>query len=358
MATENKKQEVKKVETNKESNALGNTNNAKALSVFKKKCRNAILTIQKSIKEEELQLIINYLQHYKAFLYLLITEHDGPQTPHYHAYVQYDNARTLDSRYLYGAHLEEALGSAEKCIAYLRAEDKKHIAANVKAKVIYEHGEVKTKKGLLIKDIMEMDDDEINNLDWKMWKVANDIKNKQKAKQAVNEWLKLNNKPKVVYITGDSGTGKTYLTKSKVIKQVEKHNYNVQIIEFTEGGFINIIGEREAEICVINEFRDSNVKFTTFLQILTNENINNVKGSYYYNPKLKKIYINSIISPLDIYKNIHYEKRYQIERRLDKIIKCVDGYKHITTSWEQLMKEQIGFSDEEDEVNLDDPILP
>lgn len=354
MTTEEQKQQIQKMETKEESKALGNTNEAKALLVFKKKCRNAILTIQKSIKKEELQLIINYLQHYKAFLYLLITEHDGPQTPHYHAYVQYDNARTLDSRYLYGAHLEEALGSAEKCIAYLKAEDKKHIATNVKAKVIYEYGECKTRKGLLIKDIKKMDDDEIDNLDWKMFKIANEIKNQQKAKQAVKEWLKLDNKPKVIYITGDSGTGKTYLTKLKVRKQIEKHNYNVQILEFTESGFINIIGEKEAEICIINEFRDSNIKFTTFLQILTNENINNVKGSYYYNPKLKKVYINSIISPINIYKNIKQEKRYQIERRLDKIIKCKNNYEHITTSWEQLMKEQNELLNETDEVSLDD----
>lgn len=346
-----------RMETNQESNALGNTNKAKALPVFRKKCRNAILTIQKSISDEDLQKVIAYLQHYKAFLYLLITEHDEPQTPHYHAYVQYDNARTLDSRYLYGAHLEEALGSAEKCIAYLKAEDDKHKAVGVKAKIIYEHGEVKTRKGTLIKDIKEMDDDEIDNLDWKMYKIANDIKNKEKAKKAAREWLKLGTKPIVEYITGESGTGKTFLTKLKAMELVNTYGYDVQIIEFTKGGFINIIGEREAEICIINEFRDSSIKFKTFLQILTNENINNVKGSYYYNYKLKYVFINSIQSPIDIYLNVN-ESRYQIKRRLDKITVCEkkDGnYTFSTTSWEQLeMEQRESLKYDEELVNLDD----
>lgn len=172
------------MEDNGNNNGNVNLGNTSAPS-FRKKLRNGILTLHKN-KFDKMDLIIKYLEHYKAFNYILICEHDGPGEEHRHIYVQYTNARTLDSRYLEGCHLEEAMGSAQKCIEYLKAEDSKHKAVGVNSVVIYENGKAVLKGNInTIEDLKKINDiNEVPVIHFNTW---NKIKSN---KINLKEWHK------------------------------------------------------------------------------------------------------------------------------------------------------------------------
>lgn len=293
---------IEETKTGKEN--LGNTSN----QVFKKKVKNAILTVQKS-KFDEIDNIFKYLEHYKAFNYILACKHDGPSEEHVHIYVQYDNARTLDSRYLYGSHLEQAMGSAQKCIAYLKAEDTKHKLAGVKSETIYEKGEARLRGNInTIRDLKLITDiDEVEPRHLNTWlKVRNNKIN-------INEWHK---KVKVVYIWGDSGLGKSLsVTRTLIINGEKEFDEVKHIGEFWHG----IGGDEVSGVAVYDDFRDSHMKASEFVNFIDYNvhNLNYKQGSA--KNKYHLIIITSTEDPNTIYKGIKGEPRKQWLRRM-KII--------------------------------------
>lgn len=302
-----------KVETLEGNEMSGNTTEP----TFRKKVRSAMLTVQLS-HFKDLENIFAYLEHFKAFRYILACKHDGPTDEHVHIYVQYDNARSLDSRYLHGSHLEAALGSAQKCIAYLKAEDTKHKVAGVKSVVVYENGEAMNKGGALkVSDVRQMDFKDLGEIDARMYRVAKEIIEDKKKLEAVDSWLN-DYDIEVIWIVGVSKSGKT--TYSKKLGRAERlKGKDVQIMSWSKNGQINKIGPDNAEVLIMNEWRDYKMKFTDFLEVLTNEAINDVKNSSYFNQNLQKIIINTQQWPQDIYTNIK-EDRTQIYRRIKKLI--------------------------------------
>lgn len=283
---------------------LGNTND----QIFKKKVKNAILTLQES-GFSYLNQIFNYLEHYKAFNYILACKHDGPSIEHIHIYVQYNNARTLDSRYLYGCHLEAALGSAQKCIAYLKAEDKKHLATGVKSVVVYENGEPSLRGNVnTIKHLKEITD--INEVPIHYYNTWLKVKN---SKIKIENWHK---KIKVVYVWGDSGIGKSY-SILKLLAFNGKSEFDE--VKFINGFWHGVGGEEVEGVAVYDDFRDSDMSAKEFINFI-DYNIHNLnyKGGSAKN-KYELIIITSIQNPEEIYKGVRGEPRKQWLRRM-KII--------------------------------------
>lgn len=293
---------------------LGNTTN----QVFKKKVKNAIMTLHKS-NFDKMELIIKYLEHYKAFKYLLICEHDGPNEEHRHIYVQYENARTLDSRYLYGCHLEEAFGSAQKNIEYLQGEDKKHKDLGIKSTQIYENGQASFRGNInTIGQLKKITD--INDVPPQHFNTWNKVKN---TKIKLTEWHK---KIKVIYIyCKDSGIGKSYLI-NKVMNwnKFEEFDEVKHVGEFWHG----INGDEVNGVAVYDDFRDSDMKASEFINFIDYNihNLNYKHGSA--KNKYSLIIITSIQNPYDLYKNVHGEPRKQWIRRL----KIIDLSKIITNN--------------------------
>lgn len=313
---------------------------------FKVRARNVILTVQKE-GEKNLNNLIKYMKHFKAFNYILITKHDGPSVEHFHIYVQFNQPRTIDSRYCYGAHLEESFGSAKSCIKYLKCEDKKHKAANVNYEMIYEEGKPKLKGGR-IKDIENMDEKEIKKLPAMMYNIAKKIKNDKMTKDAVDEWLKVKD-IKVEWHYGLAGTGKTYYAKM-IGREYRKQKKDVGVISFDKNGFIHYIGNLEqCELLIINEFRDSNMNYKDFLEILTNEHQYNIKGMSLYPLNINRIIITSQQRPDEIYKNVKEDKN-QIFRRINELMKHEKdehGFKAYATDLRKY------YRDDNDVINLD-----
>lgn len=304
--------------------------------------KNIIITINKAVYEN-IDNIINYLTK-KEYNYLLMCEHDGPSEKHIHLYVQYQKPRKLTTKFLYGSHIEQSKGNAQQNIRYLKAEDEKHKELNVKSTILREEGEPTDKRKVCtIKDIKQMTDDEIDNLKPNLYKIAKEIKKDDNAKYSIIQWAKLNKKIKVKYCYGLGGSGKTYYCFKWVNKHFDVNNFQIITISYDERGFANIIGDsskpQNIKAIIINEFRDNNMKFKTFLELLTNENVIRILYNTFYCPNLEYVLINSIQKPNRIYKEITEDKN-QIKRRITKIkyfyIDENKEYKHINQTWEEM----------------------
>lgn len=292
--------------TKENNNSSGNTNLAKS---FKLRSKNFIMTLNEKTLENEND-IIKYVQHYKNFQYVLITEHDKPQK-HHHLFVQYNNTIALDSRYLYGAHIEKSYGSAQQNVNYLLGLDDKHQQLGINCTKIYEYGEIKQRGGRRIKDILEATDEDLLDYDINMINSINKIRPPKKTK--IGEWSK---KIKVIYIWGPSGVGKS----SSVEETLSKYEFN----EFSEvkhiNGFWHGIGGFEMTgAAVYDDFRDSHMTASEFINFIDYRIHNlNYKGGSTKN-KFELIIITTIQNPKNIYRNVQGEAREQWMRRMEII---------------------------------------
>lgn len=320
--------------------------------IYRKKVQNVILTVnEKSIPNTS--EIIAYLQHWKSCQYILMTSHDKPQF-HYHIFAQYNNPVVVCSDKLYGAHFEKCLGSAQQNVNYLMGNDAKHQALGIKCEQVYEWGTMKNRGGRRIGDLKKMTNDEIEQLDGSLYMCAKRIKEDLERDQMVNDWLEVHN-IEVEWIFGAPGSGKTYYSKM-IGRKLINEGKSVLIIFFDKNGFVHYLGNREAELIIINEFRDYNLDFTAFLEILTNEHMYNIKQSDFFTPKVNKIIITSQQNPLEIYRN-QAEDRNQIYRRITKIWRFErinDSYKRtkLTINKDMNMFGPTSINDIEDITNL------
>lgn len=271
-----------------------------------------MMTIWPSHQQYEKQ-IIEYLEHYKNFNYILITEHSGTVDPHHHLYVQYSNTTTLDRNKLFNIHTDQCFGSPQSCIAYLRCQDKKHPEIGVVAKDVYENGRASLRGGNKIGDIKKMSDEEVNNLSYQMYNVVQKIRPPPKIMP--NEWYK---KVKILYYYGDTGLGKSFSVYHTLIWN-NRNNEGFTEVKHKGQFWLGVSGEEVDGIAVYDDFRDSHMPVSEFINFIDYHVHNlNYKGGAAKN-KFDLIIITSIQSPYEIYKNVGKEPRRQWLRRM-KII--------------------------------------
>lgn len=292
-----------------------------------KKGRNFILTVnEKCLPDYE--KIIKYLKSLKKFRYILVTEHFGQDNKHYHIYVQYDDNKKLSFNKLYGAHLENCYGSAQKCREYLLCEDDKHKKLGITANIIYEEGEIKLNGGIkYVKDVMNMDKDDLGEVPIQFRNIAKSIIEEEHEKQEFFNMLDEIEKdelkaPKIIYLYGDSGNGKTYGAYKMAMKEYAKEDIGKITMD---GQFVKFINE-DAKCFVIEEFRPSQISASNFLQLTDKYGYAcNIKGSHkYIRPEM--IIICSVISPYNIYSD---EKNKQFLRRITKLYKLEKNHEMV-----------------------------
>lgn len=276
---------------------------------FKLSANNIILTVNPA-SFPHLEDIIKYLQHFKSLNYLLVCNHDKPEL-HYHIYGQYTCTLKFDRRYLYGAHIEKCFGSPQQNIAYCKGEDVKHKVLGVQCNVVLEMGQVKERGGRRVRDIMNMTDEELLELDANLYNAAMKIRAAKKI--SVDNWHK---DIKVYYIWGPSGIGKSM----KAIEILKEHG----VKEFTEvkhvGEFWNgIVGSELTGAVIYDDFRDNHMKASEFINFIDyNKHLMNYKGGYAKN-MADLIIITSIQNPELIYRSVGDEPRKQWLRRMEII---------------------------------------
>lgn len=256
--------------------------------------------------------IYKYLTKYSTLKYLISCRETAPTTghDHIHIYVQFSQSKILDTKNLYGAHLEVCKGTP--------LENRNYIIKD--GNIIHEVGEFKTNGGICghtIQDVMNMTDEELMSLDFKYYNVIQRIKHDRLKLNTNNHFKDV----KVIYIYGPSGCGKS------------KHAYNMLndlavpgtlavpgALSFDEVSFINnfwINVSNDTDFCIYDDFRDSDMKPNEFIKFIDyNVHVFNIKGGHILNT-YKTIIITSIKSPWELYVNKNDEEKKQWIRRLD-----------------------------------------
>lgn len=231
--------------------------------------------------------------------------------PHIHQLVYFKNPiswNTIKKAYK-TSHIEVAK-CVYDCIDYI--SDKTKRKTNFQ-----EIGErPKNTRFKTVKELLEVDDKA--DLDWKQVNTWERLKRQKKDEDTFFGMLKeIRSKtlkgPKVIYIIGDSGKGKTYKAY-----EVALDNYNDEEIgKLTlKNDFIDIVNE-DAKCFVIEEFRPSQIKASDFLQLTDKYGYRcNIKGGF-ATLRPEMIVIASIIRPQQIYKE---EINKQFMRRITEII--------------------------------------
>lgn len=296
---------------------------------FEARKRMYAMTLEKDAYIEWRKIDL-YMRKNKQPTYTLICEHDGPEYPHIHCLYQYDKPKVVNSKFLLGAHIEEKVWSPQKYVDYCKALDEKHKSLGVNSTIICEEGELRKAGGSRVGDIKQMNKSDVDELDWRMYKTANEIINKEASKKSFMSMLdEIENDelhgPLIIYITGMSGHGKTYNAYKLALKLFKKDE--IGRISFNNN-FATVDNE-EAKCFVVEEFRPSQLHAADFLQFTDKYEYHlNIKGgSIYLRPSC--IILCSIFDVNDIYKdeiNSQFQRRvsciYQADEHI--LIPCID----------------------------------
>lgn len=129
------------------------------------------------------------------------------------------------------------------------------------------------------------------------------------------QYKTLDTKPiglEVYYVTGPSGSGKTTYCYNNINKESFWRN---------KPGSLNWFNGYDSQSdVIINEFRDSFCNFNTLLELLDGYEVSvEIKGGFtIWRPK--RIFINSIKKPWELYTDLNDEDKYQLYRRITKVI--------------------------------------
>lgn len=296
--------------------ASAESSNNTNISDCVKKSRMYLLTInEKTIPH--LYDILEYIENLKTCNYYICCSHNKGSNDdtklHYHIAIQFTNTIKLSIKKLYGAHIDVGCyGSIQNMVKYVKGETGHDDIAGFHSEIIKEYGLMNKNGGYKIKDIRNMSSAEIQELPGNMIRCAEHIKNTYNAEELFNNMLdeieKDNlQKPIIIYITGDSGSGKTYQAYKMALCMYEKSKIGKITIE---NNFFNIINN-DAECYIIEEFRPSDCRASIFLQFTDCYGYSApIKGGHQY-IRPKCIIICSIIPSIDIYKNDEINKQFQ-----------------------------------------------
>lgn len=265
-----------------------------------------------SISARHFQLTLNdvskfdkvksYLTKSKMLKYIIASKEVAPTTghEHIHIYVQFNQKKRLAFKKLEGAHVELCKGTPQQNYDYIIKD----------GNVIFEEGELGKSGAKSIKDVKAMSKDEREELDIRYYNIVKQINQAEDLEINVED---LHKDVKVVYICGDSGSGKTQLAKKMLASHTDKAiNVVKHVNDFWEG-----VGE--SKVALYDEFRDSHMKASEFINFIDyNKQLMNIKGGYKLN-RYETIIITSIQHPKEIYRNMPEEAKEQWLRRI-KII--------------------------------------
>lgn len=288
--------------------APGNTNPGAAL-----RARAFQFTLNEVEKYEALK---NDLLALKTCDYFISCEEEAPTTghKHIHIYVHFSQTYRISKKLMkHKAHIEICKGSPKQNIAYIEKD----------GHILDEIGERPTQG---IKTVKELKEADIENIDPHLYNVKCKIDDKTKEEEQFLNMLEEIEKddlkgPEIIYICGDSGKGKTYKAYKIALSKFDKKDIGKLTIE---NNFIQITNDK-AKCYVIEEFRSSQIKAASFLQLTDKYGYTcNIKGSF-KSIRPECIIIASIIKPEQLYANEEINK--QFTRRITQVINL--GYDEV-----------------------------
>lgn len=276
---------------------LGNTNTTPTFQ-FRLRGKHFLLTLN---EVENYDILKKALVSYSTLLYLISCKEKAPTTghEHIHIYIRFSRDKTLWASKLFNVNIQ-SVKYPNKAIEYVKKD----------GNILDELGENKQQGGicgLTINEVKNMTNEELEDLPICYYNIVQKIKH-SRVKIKVD---KTNKKIKVVYIYGESGSGKS-LNGIQLMKDLGIKEYDP--VKHVGDFWIFTSGEGTA---LYDDFRDSDMKPNEFINFIDyNIHPMNVKGGGVLN-EYNTIIITSIQSPYEIYKNKNEETRKQWIRRMN-----------------------------------------
>lgn len=332
-----------------------------------KSIRRSAYNFVVEINPQVIQFMEEILDYFKKFgpNYMLVGSHVGSsQGLHYHAYVQYPIKKhlTFSKKTTKGAHCEQAFASAQKCVAYIRCQDEKHIEEGVTyGGDYYEYGTMRLNGGfhsMRAEDVARLSNEEMRDLRPQEFLMARKVKREIEQMDADEafikelEALKENGpewrpKKEIIYVTGPSDAGKTVGAQMRELNEGTYKPQEMGKVTFDNNGFAHTFNVNPKTKCLfLEEFRDNTMSLKTFCEFFDKGcSTLNIKGGEIPLASLEKVYLSSIIPIKDLYKNaaVGHESRHQINKRITK-------YYHVTSDheWHEVSEDSIEHFDDEE----------
>lgn len=268
------------------------------------KGKNFLFTLNQIEYWDELK---EYLANHPQLQYAIATLEKAPTTghKHIHCYVQMKQQTKISKEKTANARIDPCKGSAQQNIDYI----KKVKEPEKRGEIIWEEGTPKHKGGPTIKELKEMPKEERENLPGLYFNIVNKINSEE---QKILKGSDMYKEMKVHWYWGDSGLGKT----RRAYKEIGDRDFNE--VKF-DGSFWHGATEL-VDVALYDDFRDGDMKPRELINFIDyNKHIMNVKGGSIRN-QYKEIYITSIQSPEEIYRNVEGEPRRQWLRRITEIL--------------------------------------
>lgn len=294
--------------------APGNTKPGAAL-----KARAYQFTLNQPEVYDKLKDILTGL---KTMDYLISCKEIAPSTghEHMHVYAHFSQQYRLSQKIRdLGVHIEVCRGSPKQNIDYIRKD----------GEIIDEIGE-EPHQG--VRSVKELKEASIDCVDPHLYRIKKQVDAEQRDLSTFMNMLEEIEQdqlrgPNVIYITGDSGKGKTYGAYKRALKEFPKEKIGKLTLK---NDFIDVINE-DADCFVIEEFRPSQIKASDFLQLTDKYGYRcNIKGGF-ATLRPKCLIICSIIPPEQIYRE---EINKQFMRRITEHI----NLGHTPTLEEELLE--------------------
>lgn len=236
---------------------------------------------------------------------------------HFHQVVVFENqiaVRTMKKAYP-TAHIEKPKKDVFTCIKYIKGEihDERHVKTNYMSL----GDEPVSTRFKTVGDLKQCED--VDQLDWKQYNTYTKIREKERELDGFFAMLDevrtraIPRAPKVIYLTGKPGIGKTSRAYQRACKDYS--NEEIGRIQITNH-FCSIINE-DAKCFVIEEFRPSEMHAADFLSMIDRYGYNaNTKGGFVF-IRPECFIICSVLPPDQIYKD---ELNTQFTRRITETI--------------------------------------
>lgn len=282
----------------------GNINLAKG----EKKFRNWTITCWNEIEAENLKKL-----NYK---YIIMGNEICPTTgkKHWQSFITLENATTKSSLIKQGlptTYITPSKGSAKQNSTYCS-----------KMKNIYFEDGIKPYSRLSCEDLKKMSYEDIINFDARCSNAYIKAKTILENDIDIEDWKK---SIKVYYIQGPSGIGKTEKAKEIIRQNKDKYGTKINRIKYENSFYLGI---GNAKIAIYDEFRDSHMKASEFINLIDyNKQTMNTKGGE-KNNNYELIIITTVQKITDIYHNMIGEPRKQWERRIEVIDMYEEDFLH------------------------------
>lgn len=258
---------------------------------------------------ERLRELLDNMKEYKSLKFYMVSHleiGEEKQHEHYHIYLHFKTPIKLNIKKCCGAHIEPAKGSYLDNLTYFTKQGE-----------LFEEWGEKPHQGA--KTVAELKQMNIEDVPPQYYRIKKEIDAEEQDENNFFEMLEEIEKdelkaPKIIYITGGTGKGKTYKAYKIALANYKKEDIGKLTLK---NDFFDVIN-KNAKCYVIEEFRPSQIKASDFLQLCDKYGYRaNIKGGF-VSLRPEMLIICSIKQPEEIYKEeINQQFIRRITERID-----------------------------------------